>query len=156
GDVLEFPLAQVAVKDVGVVQPAKIQVHPSVAIDVSRRNAGAIQADLVQRGVRVRQLVCKSDASHRWWQEREARWTRLRDGQLSASPAVARLPIESTAALEKGARSHGKADCCHVKPGPERSEIVSHPMLNAAHLIFGSILKRQEESNCVLNPARLK
>ena len=47
GHIFEFPVAQVAIEDVVVVQPAKVEVHQAVAVHVPGRHTAPVQINLV-------------------------------------------------------------------------------------------------------------
>src|SRR5437868_3616345 len=47
GDVLEFPIPEIAIENVVAVDAAKIKVTPAVAVHIARGDAGTIQEDLV-------------------------------------------------------------------------------------------------------------
>ena len=101
-DVLEFPIAEVAIKGVVAFKAAEIDVHPAVAIDVAERHAGADFVETIFRHCLIRQPVAKGNSGVAGLQESEAGLTAGRNGQRGGTKADALLPDEIGGGVSAG------------------------------------------------------
>ena len=62
GDVFKASILQVSVEAVSTAQSAEVEVDPAIAVDVTGGDPGAIEADLILRGVRGREGVREENA----------------------------------------------------------------------------------------------
>src|SRR5690606_4482609 len=62
-DVLEAPVSEVAVERVGRIEAAEVEIAESVAIDVTRGDAGPVEEDLVGQRAFLIKTVREGDAN---------------------------------------------------------------------------------------------
>jgi hypothetical protein len=66
GDVLELPVAKVAIKCIAAVHPAKVKITPAVAIDIAGSDTGPVQQDLVREMALFRKRVPEENSGACW------------------------------------------------------------------------------------------
>ena len=92
-NVLKFPMAQVAVEAVPTVEAAKIQVAPTIPVDVPRRDARAVEQDLIGEMPLRGELISEENPGAVRRQQRESGFSVLRDGEFGAPIMRPRLPV---------------------------------------------------------------
>src|SRR6185503_1054510 len=86
-DIAKFPIAQIAIENIGSVEAAKIKVNPTVPVEVARGRARAIEKDLIgemtSRGENVRERNARGRARQRREPRLAPRRGRHRDGRAA-------------------------------------------------------------------------
>ena len=72
GEILKFPISQVAIERVGPIQPAEINVAQPISIDISQRDTGTVEPNLVFCRLRIGKMVSEIDSGLRRSQQRKA------------------------------------------------------------------------------------
>ena len=114
GDLLELPASKVPVQDVPAVEPAEVDVHPAVAVDIAQGHARAVLEQAVGGDHRVGETVGEADAGVGRPERREARFPGRRDLGLGAAEPFAGLPDERRGRedREAGADDDGERHTC--------------------------------------------
>ncbi len=112
-DILESPVAQIPQQHVRSIQPAKIQITPSIAIHVSGRHPGTVQQNLVRQMTVLVEEVGKPFSGGLRLHQREPSTPLPERGHLRVTPTSAILPFKGT-----------RSDACSWRKAQEED---SHP-----------------------------
>jgi len=72
GDILELPIAQIAKQLVGGIQGIEIQITTPISIDITRRDARAVQEHLVGHMVGHTQMIREGNTRFGCWHQTES------------------------------------------------------------------------------------
>ena len=94
-NIFKCPIAQIAIKRVGAVDGAEINIAPTVAIEVAERHAGALHEIVVLHHQPVVQHVSEVDAHLRSRHQCETGVAGRRHREPGHAPARDGLPFQS-------------------------------------------------------------